>query len=442
MSILIATIGFLFTGAVSASSAGSTTSTNSSDTRVNAGVETMPDGCLVLYGEALTPVPVSILSTLSVQFLLAIYSVASNPSRFSYFSIRDSYLSLLTVLLLVYQIVNACYILYLVTHLPPAYESFTSWDLYTLFYLRLWNSGFFASLLGSFTSSFLAVASRMSIAKIILNVSSQHWHAESPNPKAHEPVYQSERSKLLLPHGVDTVVAVSCEDPLPNCCEKSCCPRSRNYVNPVLRRAYWQRQNVGWNVEYRMWRAWTYGPLDELHSMDTVYNPFSKLPDYFNMRSYAICVFISHPYGFIVVLMLLMLSPSFITHIMGMFFFFALVLPSCAVFPCYFLYSGIFASPERITGYGHDPRIVSMSDKFRIIVYSAFNIVIICFPAVYVSVTLLALFHHSVILYSSGAPIDYFDITRVWWQLCDMGCFITRMKSSISSVIDFVSYFI
>lgn len=475
---------------------------------VVAGVQQLPNGCLTLYGETLTPVSFSLISTVFVQLTLAVLSVATDSTRFVFFSAHALRLSVFTVAYLFSHVVHFFFICYAVSNLPlPRYARFSKWDVYTLLYVRVWNSGFFAAALAPAFIVIVHLLYRDNVRETIERELNGHWAdmrdrdltelttpraagetsvggdtpgsgamptienplriaranvsdvlgqalhtrrpsvavtgggsgAPSPGPAsaraASKSVHASMRNVLGLSTAdrparrgalrrgtgatsLPTTVSWRAAEPRPWWEVALPCFywRPRNWVPPRLRQAYWRKEPVSREVEYLMWRQWAYGKRDELVPLF----PTTLAGSTFANLSWALFA-----------VLLAMLTPSLLTHIIPMIVFFILSTPTAfaiAAIVVAALFRLLGLMTELVTPFGPDPRVVPWESKARTGLYMLFSILMLCLPTFFLGLTFITLFHHGAILYSRGSPVDYFGVTRTWWELASLRCFFINLQ--------------
>lgn len=517
---------------------------------VFAGVQETPEGCLVLYGETLTPVSFSLLSTVLVQLTLAVIAVVNDRHRNLYFSAHSLRLSVFTVAYLASHFVHFFYIAYAVSRLPPTYARFSTWHLYTLLYIRVWNSGFFAAAFAPVFVWLVYEAFKDPIRDLIDEAEVKHWSdiqaaylatnggrsssnssataSSSPamppadatlvvNPLRRLPRASVRQLSIATPPSRSNSVVISArgsavrvstsargsatslgskasmrnllgvasERPAAgglvaaagraNAGRRSgsrdvfgttplslaelkpaaatpvaatgagppkrsakfklpCCKRHRNWVPPDEREAYWRKGPVSRQTEYRMWRQWAYGKRDELVPIfpgGDPGNPFvfpTPLTPGALFSRMSLLLFLS---------LLLMLLPSLLTHIVPMAVFFILSLPAACAVALVVVYVlklllDLLKARGWVPPFGPDPRAVPAADRARLGLYILVSVLWLCLPTFFLGLTLLTLFYHGVILYAAGTPIDYFGVTRTWWQLTNLRCFFVGLVTETS----------
>lgn len=119
------------------------------------GVAFLASGCGVLFGESLAPLTVVVASSALSQVLGDLAVIFSSPRRFGVFSLwfpRGS--GFLNLLLCLLQLTHFCFICFGVMQPQRQHASFSPWDLYTLFVLRVINSGMFSTAFSLVTTLF------------------------------------------------------------------------------------------------------------------------------------------------------------------------------------------------------------------------------------------------------------------------------------------------
>lgn len=124
-------------------------------TRVVPGVEFLSSGCGVLFGESLAPLTVVVSSSALSQVIGDLAVVFSSTRRFGVYSLwfprSSGFLSLVLCLL---QLTHFCFICFAVAQPHQQYALFRGWDLYTLFVIRVINSGIFSTAFSLITTLF------------------------------------------------------------------------------------------------------------------------------------------------------------------------------------------------------------------------------------------------------------------------------------------------
>ena len=418
------------------------------------GVQTQPDGCLTLYGEFLTPLAVSVASAVAMQTSLAILAILMDPRRFIFFSLFSFRITWTSVVLLGIQVAHFCYICYTVTSLPPAYSPFNGWDTYSLLYIRLYNSGFIGNLIAIFSTVGIYDGIRQFIETRINDASIIRWGgpATLTTGKNGNPGRSTEYDAVVPDEGVgnasDTNVLLASSyqhGGVPSIKHEfstlrfgttqhsvhkaqSCCSyRSRNYVDRAVYEAYWRDEDVGIENEFNIWRQWAFGVDDDLD--------MNRMTDTKVMAALVCLTFLS----------VFIIFPGFLTHTLPMAMFFMDVL--CVIL---FAYAIVSFSGKRLRGYvmtqvatafGPDPRVVPLQSKCRSALWSITLLLgfsMLCFLFEF---SFVLFFHHGVIYYSDTSA-GYFDVTRIWWNLLDLRCYLRGTLGGVSSTLaDFSSVF-
>lgn len=451
------------------------------------GVQSLPDGCLLFFGETLTPVSFSLISTVSVQVILALLAIINDPTRFVYFSAHSLRLSVVTVIYLFSHFVHFCYICYSVTHLPPAYDHFNHWERYTLFYIRIWNSGYFAAAFAPLFVVIIDQTFRSNVRRDIEDIYKAHWEGkvglrsgEAALPLVNNPLRVTVRASVKHLLG-----QASTPSPSPAPLAAPVVPRpaslksTRSTMNLLLapatpgaipgpggapRRARRKAAAVTAAVSAspkksplsRLCEKWpfcrrprNYVPR-EIRRAYWQGKPVGLQVEYLMWRQWAygkrdeiIPLFPDNPTSItpanaswlLFIILLLILAPSVITHIIPMAVFFILAVPtSLAVGTVilFILYQLLKITIDCAAPFGPDPRAITTAAKVRTSLFMLFSILTFCLPTFFLGLTLLTLYYHGAILYSAGLPIDYFGTTRVWWRLTNLRCFFGNLASTAS----------
>jgi hypothetical protein len=111
------------------------------------GVQALPDGCLVMNGDPITPFSISLAGAATVTLVTALSSVAfamcDGYDRHWHHALRFPLASPVTLALHALQLAAFLYQSSTVGRLGAAWARFTPWQRYCLWVQRVWSSGLF-----------------------------------------------------------------------------------------------------------------------------------------------------------------------------------------------------------------------------------------------------------------------------------------------------------